>query len=272
MKKILLIIALMVSAVTLRAQVTPSGSLPYKSGEEIEFSISFIAKIVPNIDMAKLSVKVTDDVVDGVPAYYISAFARTTVGRWAFKMDNYYLTWIDKKTHLPLKAACEIKEGSYIYNNEYQYDWDDMELRIKANRPGKYEDKMSTLPLEDGTRDIVSLIYSLRSAEIGMLKEGEVGYLTLLNQESVRHLKYRYAGQDTTKIKGFGEVKTRHLICEITTREGEPFEDGNDLHLWLTDDPNRIPVFVDTPIKWGRLRARLVSYKNLKFPDQSVLK
>ncbi len=271
MKKLFFIAVLAISSVTLRAQVTPSGSIPYKSGEEIEFSISFIAKIVPNIDMAKLSVKVTDDVVDGVPSYYISAFARTTVGRWAFKMDNNYLTWIDKKTHLPLKAASEIKEGSYIYNNEYLYDWDKMEMQIKANRPGKYENKMSTLPLEDGTRDIVSLIYSLRSAELAIPKEGEESYITLVNQESIRHLKYRYAGKDTIKVKGFGDVKTQHLICEITTREGEPFEDGNELHIWLSDDPNRIPVFVESPIKWGRIRARLVSYKNLKFPNQSVL-
>lgn len=271
MKKFLLITLLTVSAVTLRAQTTPSGNLPYKSGEELEFSISFIAKIVPNIDMAKLSVKVTDDVVDGVPAYYISAFARTTVARWAFKMDNYYLTWIDKKTHLPMKAASEIKEGSYVYSNEYLYDWDNMEMRIKANRPGKYENKTSTLQLEAGTRDIVSLIYSLRSAELGTPKEGEEGSITLVNQESVRHLKYRYAGKDTIKVKGFGEVRTQHLICEITTREGEPFEDGNELHIWLSDDPNRIPVFVESPIKWGRIRARLVSYENLKFASQSVL-
>jgi len=271
MKKALFAIALLASSITLGAQSVHSGELPYKSGEEIEFSISFIAKVVPNIDMAKLSVKVSDDKVDGVPSYYISAFARTTVARWAFKMDNYYLTWIDKKTHLPLKAACEIKEGNYEYNNQYVYDWDNMEMRINANRPGHYENKVSSLPLEEGSRDIVSLIYSLRSTELSIPKPGEESYITLVNQESVRHLKYRYAGKDTIKVKGFGDVKTIHLICEITTREGEPFEDGNELHIWLSDDPNRIPVFVESPIKWGRLRARLVSYKNLKFPNQSVL-
>lgn len=272
MKKILSVAALLAMFVTIAAAQAPRKELPYQSGEEVEFAVSFRAKMWPNTDMAKVTVQVEDDRLKEADTYRISAFVRTTVFRWVFKMDNYYTTWIDKSTGLPVKASCEISEGNYRYNNDYRYDWEDENVYIRWNKPGRSDDDVTdTIAITRNSRDLISLVYAFRDMDIESMPVDREYPLELVNQSRMQNLSYRYLGRETVKVKGFGDMNALHLVCKITTRDGESFEDGNDLHVWLSDDRNRIPLMLETPVRWGSARARLTAYKNLKFPDDGVL-
>lgn len=240
MRKIILS-AMFLFACTFAGAQTAITELPYQTGEEARFVVSFRAKMWPNTDMGKVTIKVTDDVVHNTDTYCVSAYVRTTAFRWIFKMDNYYTSWIDKKSHLPVKASCEISEGNYEYNNDYHFRWDANEVDMRWSKPGRYEDKTRTLPITDDARDIISLIYSLRASDIGALGVGKEHYIELLNQDTIRHLAYSFKGVEKKEIKDIGKINTLHFVCQVTTRDGEKFEDGNDLHVWFSDDRNRIP-------------------------------
>lgn len=258
-------------AVQKQKQVREAVKLPYASGEEAEFAISFQAKMWPRTDMAKLTVDVADDVLPGnVDTYRISAFVRTTIFRWVYKMDTYYTSWIGRDG-LPVKASTEINEGTYVYNNDYWYDWDNMRVNMRWSKPGRYDNILDTLAITPNTRDMVSLIYHMRSVDPEAMGVGVDHDIELLNSDAVKHLKYRFLGREVKDIKGFGKLNTLHFSCQIIMRDGTEFDKGNDLHVWLTDDRNKLPLLVESPIRWGSMKARLVSYKNLKFPNDGVL-
>jgi len=42
------------------------------------------------------------------------------------------------------------------------------------------------------------------------------------------------------------------------------FEEGEHMDVWLTDDANKIPVWIETPIVVGSVKIRLVGYDGIK--------
>lgn len=269
MKNVILTALLLTMCFGLKAQEIKE--LPFKSGEEIELVVSFQASMWPKTNMAKLTVNVSDDMLgDSLETYRIAAYARTTAFRWIYKMDSYYMAWLDMQGK-PVKASTEINEGSYVYNNDYRYDLDNGKVYMRWSKPGRYDNILDTLNVTSGARDMISLIYHMRSVDPDTMGEGVDHELELLSTDKVKTIKYRFQGHEVKKIKPFGELNTLHFSCEITMRDGTEFEKGNDLHVWLTDDPNKIPLLIESPIRWGRVKAVLDSYKNLKFQDDSVL-
>jgi len=41
--------------------------------------------------------------------------------------------------------------------------------------------------------------------------------------------------------------------------------------MWLSDDDNRVIIALETPIKVGRVKARIESYEGLKYPFSALL-
>lgn len=53
--------------------------------------------------------------------------------------------------------------------------------------------------------------------------------------------------------------------------EGTIFKGGEDMTVWVTDDDNKIPVYVETPIIVGTVKVKLFSYSNLKYKLNCVV-
>lgn len=84
--------------------------------------------------------------------------------------------------------------------------------------------------------------------------------------------RYRFLGREVKNIRGTGKFRTLKFRCELATSTGESFEDGSEFTIWISDDRNRIPLYVESPIRVGSIRARLISWKNLKYPLDSKIK
>ena len=80
----------------------------------------------------------------------------------------------------------------------------------------------------------------------------------------------RYKGQEVKKVRGVGKFNTIMFTGSLVA--GDVFQGGEDLKIWVTDDENRIPVWIESPIIVGTVKARLVGYKGLKHPLKSMIK
>ena len=47
---------------------------------------------------------------------------------------------------------------------------------------------------------------------------------------------------------------------------GNVFKEGSQMMIWVTNDSNRIPVMVETPVKVGSIKAVLKKYENIRTP------
>jgi hypothetical protein len=53
--------------------------------------------------------------------------------------------------------------------------------------------------------------------------------------------------------------------------KGTIFEGGEKMTVWVSDDENKIPLRVNTPITVGSIKVDLIGYKNLRHPFTSLI-
>ena len=77
-------------------------------------------------------------------------------------------------------------------------------------------------------------------------------------------LKIQYRGrEDRTKVKGQGRFKTIKFGPEVI--EGYVFKKDTQMNVWVSDDQNKIPLLIESPLSVGSIKAVLKSYKGLKY-------
>jgi len=84
----------------------------------------------------------------------------------------------------------------------------------------------------------------------------------------VFHLYIRYLGKETVKTKygKFRAVKFKPLLVK-----GTLFEGGENMTVWVSDDPNRIPIRVESPIIVGSIKVDLMQYRGIRYPLSSLI-
>lgn len=244
----------------------------FSDNEELRYVVSYRARLVPNTEVATVVFKVSPDTVGETPALRI--YANGTVMkffRWFFDMSDTYNTWLDRNTLRPLRFNSNLKEGGYRFSSSFQYDWQAMEARTSYRKNDMSKDERRTIPLSETSYDGIALFFNLRNMDESLLTEGREQTLELLLQDTVRTVHYTYRGREVKKIKGLGNVRTLKFTLNLVASTGESFEDGTELALWISDDRNRIPLLVETPIRVGSVRARIEGYSNLKYKLDCVI-
>ena len=120
--------------------------------------------------------------------------------------------------------------------------------------------------------DTASLFFNLRSAQAENFRVGEPATLQMVLQDTIRHLHYRYLGRENKKIRNMGRFRTLKFECQLGTTEGYSFTDGTIFTIWISDDDNKIPLYIESPVKIGSINAYISGYKGLKYPVSSLMK
>lgn len=239
----------------------------FQAGEELVYAASYkVGFIEPNLATVKLNV--TNSTVDGIQAYRLTGVGEVSPAwKWVFDMRDEYNTWIDRETRHPIYTKTAIREGTYRMNMESFYDWD--AYRVVSQWTNLKDNKLheKKMPLTPRSFDGVTMFYSLR-ATIQTMKPGESAYIDVVMRDTVKHLMYKYIGPEERTLAGLGRYRTHKFSCQLTnsTDEREAFPDGTEFFIWFSDDKNRIPLYLETPIRVGTVKCSLASYKGLRYP------
>ena len=128
------------------------------------------------------------------------------------------------------------------------------------------------MTLTPGSLDAVSLYFSLRSADLKSFREGEELLLDMILEDSIRQLRYRYIKRETIKVPKLGEFDTMKFACTIGSSEEFSFTDGSEFFIWITNDENKIPVMLSSPVRVGEVRLYINRYEGLHYPLTSKVK
>src|SRR5450432_2357439 len=71
----------------------------------------------------------------------------------------------------------------------------------------------------------------------------------------------------TTSFGKFHAIKIKPFLIK-----GTMFEAGEKMTVWVTDDPNHIPIRIQASIRIGNVKADLVEYQNSRWPLQREIK
>ncbi|MEG0499840.1 MAG: DUF3108 domain-containing protein [Rikenellaceae bacterium] len=242
----------------------------FKGGEELRYVAEYKVGMF-NVDIAVIDFTVKEENRSGRPSYKVNAVAQVLEQyRYFFDMRDDYYVWLDRTTLKPIFFENFIKEGSYTLESNYVYDWTNMRVKTYENRPVWESPKRREFELSNNSYDGLSLFYNLRSIPLEKIRIGVADTLNVVFANKVRRIAYRFIGRENKKIKGVGYFKTLKFKCQLADGSGVSFKDGSEFTLWLSDDDNRIPLYIETPIRVGSVRGRLVDYKGLVAPLNKI--
>ena len=269
-----LAVALMTAAGTMLC--TDSQAQYYHPGERLEYRVSYRAKLFPNTDVATAEVQTTLDTLDGRTVYRVAGRGRVMPAyRWFYDVDDRYTIWVDTATLRTQLFLSDIHEGSsYEKTSRFRYDWQQMKsYNTWSKRRGP--ERSHTLDLTPESMDAISLFFNMRGVDERRLTSGGTGTegrLEMMLEDTIRVLKYRYIGREVKRIGRLGKFRTLKFACQIGTEDAFSFTDGSEFFIWISDDRNKVPLWLESPIRVGSICARLMSYENLKYPIESKVK
>jgi hypothetical protein len=196
----------------------------------------------------------------GKPVYHIVGDGKTLRSYdWFFKVRDKYESYIDTATMLPYKFVRRVNEGGYKKYNVVNFN---RRLNSASSNAG-----VKKVPA--CVHDVVSAIYYARNIDFNKYKKGDKIPFSIFLDNKVYNIYIRYLGKVklTTKHGVFRCIKFKPLLID-----GTIFDGGEKMTVWITDDDNKIPIHVETPIIVGKVRIDMVKYKNLRNPTKGILK
>ena len=231
----------------------------FQDGERITYKLFYNWKFV-----WIAAGEVTFKVKDMGDQFHISAVGRTYKSYDPFfRVRDRYECYIDKETLLPSVALREVEEGKYRLYDKVTFDR--QQQKIKSLRGKSLEvAKEAEYEMESCIHDILSIIYYARNIDFNEMKAGDKIPVNLFMDKEVWPLNVTYKGkQEKKRIKGNGKFRTMQFSPELIA--GEYFTDGTEMNVYVSDDKNRVPLIIESPLSVGSMKAVLKKYDGLKY-------
>ncbi len=203
----------------------------------------------------------TKDVGD---AYHLSAVGKTYKSYdWFFKVRDHYQCFVDKESLLPKVAIRDVAEGKYRLYDKITFD---QENQKATSLRGNSKEKAFSREYEVGScmHDILSIVYYTRNFDYDQYEAGQKFPVKIFMDKEVWPLQVSYKGKEqNVKIKGNGRYNTIKFSPEVIS--GNIFAEGTQMNVWVSDDQNRVPLLIESPVSVGSVKAVLKSYTGLKY-------
>ncbi|MBC7829258.1 MAG: DUF3108 domain-containing protein, partial [Chitinophagaceae bacterium] len=86
--------------------------------------------------------------------------------------------------------------------------------------------------------------------------------------KEIFNMYIRYVGKETVKTKygKFRAIKFKPLLVK-----GTIFEGGEKMTVWVSDDPNHVPVRIESPISVGSVKVDMIGFNGRRHPLSSLI-
>lgn len=263
MKFVTYVFFVLISVVSVAQQpVCKIENQAFEPGEQISYVISYNWGLI-NAEVAEVLFKVSPETIGDKNVYHLDAIGRTWGSwDWFFKVRDRYQSWVDPVTIKPVKFDRHVDEGGWRLDRKYIFNWNNhtaYTVSKQNDNPISYD----TIVFPDCTYDLLSVVYVARCIDYNSYKSEEIIPMTLLLDNKIENLYIRYKGKEILHAGKMGNIST--IKFTVMVLEGSVFkEEGENLTVWVTDDANKVPVLIETPIVVGKVRARIRSFSGLK--------
>ncbi len=253
-------------SVTTSQYETPSSSISmpvdnsaFQSGEELVYKIYY------NLNFIWVPAgEVTFKIDDTGGQYHLAATGRTYDSyEWFFKVRDSYDTYVDKATMLPSMSIREVNEGKYRLYDKVKYDQVGKKATFERGNNKYAIDKKGEVSLSESMHDVLSIVYYSRTLNYDNAQMGQEYPIKLMLDEEIYPLKYKFLGKENKKIRDQGTWSTIKFTPRVVS--GNVFKEGTEMKIWASDDANKIPLMIESPVSVGSVKIVLKSWKGLKY-------
>ncbi|MCX6251246.1 MAG: DUF3108 domain-containing protein [Bacteroidetes bacterium] len=178
-----------------------------------------------------------------------------------FKVRDYFDSWIDPKTFHSYEFRRYTYEGGYTLLNTLHFDYQQNRI-ISNTKTNNNPQRHDTLAIHPCTFDMLSAVYYARTLNISQLKKDQKIPITLIIDDSIYYIHIRSLGKEIIENRDGNKYRCIKFAARMI--QGTIFREDEDVIVWVTDDDNRIPIYIEAKIIVGSVKAFLKSAKGLR--------
>lgn len=179
---------------------------------------------------------------------------------WFYKVDDTYISYASIKNLQPFEFKRKVSEGGLNFSEKNKFDYSASKIYCRK----EMEDEpviFDTLKLEHESFDVLTMLYHTRNLNFEEFNIGDKIPIKMAVDGEINNLYLRYLGKEFYDHEIFGRKECNVFSALLV--EGTIFKGGEHLKVWVTDDQNAIPIYVQSEIRVGSIRSELKTYSNI---------
>ena len=186
---------------------------------------------------------------------------------WFFRVRDRYSSFVEKEKFEPLRFTRNVNEGSFSLYYDYLFDYKNEKAKVFEDRKDK--SKYSIIDFPKCSYDVMTSVYYARTLDYSNLNINDSIPLSMMvDKEIYNSLHIKYLGRDTIQDQ-YGKTYSCLIISPLLI-EGTIFKEGDYMRVYITDDLNRIPIYIEGEILIGSIKAYIKTIKNLKYQLNTI--
>ncbi|MFL5762814.1 MAG: DUF3108 domain-containing protein [Bacteroidia bacterium] len=182
---------------------------------------------------------------------------------WFHKVRDRYESFADTATLKPLRFKRDVKEGGTVTYDDYVFNQKRSKVYTSSTR-GRKGPFLDSLNITSCTNDVMTAIFYVRCLDFSKYKVRDTIPITFVLDGEIFPSYVRYLGKETIKTPALGKVRCIKFSPKLI--EGTIFKGGEGMTVWVTDDENKMPVYVETPILVGTIKVYISKFVGLRNP------
>ncbi|MCB0515864.1 MAG: DUF3108 domain-containing protein [Chitinophagales bacterium] len=188
---------------------------------------------------------------------------------WFFKVYDVYESYLDPTNHQPFRFVRNVDENGFTIQQQYTFNAAKNNVKIDHEyKLGELKRSNETIAVEPCIQDMVSALYYARCIDFDSYDKGALIPMQVFVDGEPYDISIKYLGKDQIKTD-FGKFNCIKISPQLIV--GDIFKEEEGMVIWATDDDNKVPLYVESPLRVGKIKAYLIDYKGLKY-DLAALK
>jgi hypothetical protein len=260
-KKIIIFLLLGMQLVVVAQKNCSVTNTAFKSGEQFQYKIYYNwGAIWMAAGEASFGAALTT--VNGRSVYHFVGLGATYPKYdWFYKVNDKYESYADTTTLKPIRFKREAREGGSYTFDDYVFNARKNKVFTVSQR-NKKPTVVDSITINSCTNDVMTAIFYARCLDFSKYKPNDTIPITFVLDGEVFPSYIRYLGKEVITSDLLGKVRCIKFRPKLV--EGTIFKGGEGMTVWVTDDENKMPVYVETPIVIGTIKVQLSDYKGLK--------
>lgn len=233
----------------------------FNVGEQLDYKILYNWGIIW-LSAGEASSNIFLDTINGKSLYrFLGVGVTYPQYDWVFKVRDRYESYADTISLKPHRFIREVYEGNYYAYDNYIFNHH-TNLVYTTEKRKKKDDHHDSIVFNACYKDVVTAVFYVRCIDFSKYKSNDTIPLTFVLDGEIYPSYLRYLGKEIITSELLGDV--RCIKFKPNLIEGTIFKKGEGMTVWVTDDKNKIPVYVETPIIVGKIKVELVKYTGLR--------
>ena len=240
----------------------------FKSGETATYKIYYNWGLVWAL-AGEVTFKVELADYKGKPAYHFTGAGNTFSNfDWFYKVRDKFESYADTSTLKPYRFIRDQNEGKTSIYEECLFNFKKKKgySVIKKDKGAK----LDSVKINDCTIDVMTCIYYSRCIDFSTYKVKDTIPISLYLENQVYPIYLRYMGKEVYNLDGYGKFNCIKFKPKLI--DGTIFKGGEEMTVYVTDDQNHLPLYVETPIVVGKIKVYLTKFSGLRHPFSSKIK